>query len=138
MENVAEPAARFFVVDLAGNPDAVQAGHEHEIAAGDADIGAQGRPLGADTFLDDLDQHFLAALEDVLDERLGPSERRPAGEAAPPATPAVVPASAAAVIPAATALARFGFLFELGVRFVAEFFRLHHLGLFFGKGALRF
>ena len=48
----------------------LSAGHEHQVTAGDADVGAQGRALGADAFLDDLDEHFLAASEDVLDGRL--------------------------------------------------------------------
>ena len=70
------------VVDLARDADAVEAGHQHEVAAGDADVGAERRPLGADAFLDDLDEDFLAALEDVLDERLGPAHAGPAAAAA--------------------------------------------------------
>ena len=81
VEDLAQPAALLVVVDLARHADAVEAGHQHEIAAGDADVGAQRRPLGADAFLDDLDEDFLAALEDVLDERLGPADARPAAAA---------------------------------------------------------
>jgi hypothetical protein len=36
--------------------------HEHQVAAWNADIGGQGRPLGADPFLDHLHQHLVAAL----------------------------------------------------------------------------
>src|SRR5437016_14097639 len=74
MEYIAEPAAGILVVDLARDADAIEPGHEDQVAPGNADVGAQGRSLGADAFLDDLDEHFLAALEDVLDERLGPAE----------------------------------------------------------------
>src|SRR5262249_34558246 len=61
------------------------------------DIRTQGRPLGADALLDDLDEHLLAAPEDVLDERLGPTH---------PGTPAAAPATspAAVAIPVAVAV----------------------------------
>ena len=42
-------------------------GHQHAIAAGEAQIGGQRRALVAALFLDDLDQQHLAALDDVLD-----------------------------------------------------------------------
>src|SRR5262249_4781846 len=71
VEDLAEPAARLLVDDLAGDADTVEPRHEHEVAAGDADIGAQGGALGADAFLDHLDEDFLAAAKDVLNERLG-------------------------------------------------------------------
>ena len=69
MHDLAELAALAFVDDLARDADAVQPGHEHEVSAGDADVGREGRPLGADAFLDDLDQHLVAAAEDLLDRR---------------------------------------------------------------------
>jgi hypothetical protein len=42
-------------------------GHQHAIAAGEAQIGGERRALVAALFLDDLDQQHLAALDDVLD-----------------------------------------------------------------------
>src|SRR5262249_11799596 len=70
-------------------------------------VGAQRRPLGADALLDDLDQHLLAALEDVLDERLGPAHAGAAAHASAPVTASVpvpaAPAAVAAAVPAAGA-----------------------------------
>ena len=76
--DVAQPAADGFVLDLPRDADAAQGGHEHQVAAGDADVGRERRPLGADALLDDLHEHFVAAAEDFLDRRL---EARPAAEA---------------------------------------------------------
>ena len=59
-------------------PTRPKAGHQHQVAAGDADVGRERRALGADAFLDDLHEHFVAAAEDFLDGRL---ESRPAAEA---------------------------------------------------------
>jgi hypothetical protein len=42
-------------------------GHQHTIAAGEAQIGGQSGALVAAFFLDDLDEQDLAALDDVLD-----------------------------------------------------------------------
>ena len=42
-------------------------GHQHAIAAGERQIGGQGRALVAALLLDDLDQQHLTALDDVLD-----------------------------------------------------------------------
>ena len=42
-------------------------GHQHAIAAGEAEIGGQRRALVAALFLDDLDQQHLAAADHVLD-----------------------------------------------------------------------
>ena len=39
--DLAEPAAGVVVLDLARHADAVQARHQHEVAAGDADVGAE-------------------------------------------------------------------------------------------------
>src|SRR5262249_54241793 len=55
------------------------------------DVGAQGRPLGADAFLDDLDEHFLSPLENVLNQRLGPAGARPSRHAAVRTSPAIIP-----------------------------------------------
>ena len=69
-QDVAQPAAGVVVFDLARHADAAQRRHQHQVAAGDADVGGERRALGADAFLDDLDEHFVAAAEDVLDRRL--------------------------------------------------------------------
>ncbi len=68
--DLAQFATGVVVVDLAADADALQSGHQHEIASGDADVGRERRALGADALLDDLHQHFAAALEDLLDGRL--------------------------------------------------------------------
>src|SRR5205807_2960774 len=99
-EDLAQAAALVVVGNLARHADAVQPGHQHEVAAGDADVGAQRRTLGADALLDDLDEDLLAALEEVLDERLGPAEAR-AGEA--PAAARAAPVGPAPVAPVAPA-----------------------------------
>ena len=67
VHDLAELAALAFVDDLARDADAVQARHQDEVAAGNADISGKGRALGADALLDDLDEHLVATAEDVLD-----------------------------------------------------------------------
>src|SRR5262249_29209379 len=94
-----ELEALLLVHDLARHAGAVHPRHQHEVAPGDADIGTQGRPLGADAVLDDHDQHFLAALEDVLDERARPVRAGPPAAVPPP------PAALAPVAPVAAAAA---------------------------------
>src|SRR5262249_40057669 len=90
-----QPAALFVVRDLARHADAIEAWNQHKVASGNADIGAERWAFGADAFLDDLHQHFLAAAKNVLDEGLGPAHAGasthapPAGTAAP-AAPAIV------------------------------------------------
>jgi hypothetical protein len=42
-------------------------GHQHAIAAGEAQIGGERRALVAALFLDDLDQQHLTAADHVLD-----------------------------------------------------------------------
>src|SRR5438105_13791101 len=91
MEDFAQPVARLVIRDLPRHADAVQAGHQHQIAASDADVGTQGRSLGAYPFFDDLDKHFLAALENVLNERFRPSRAWTAHHAAVRPTAAIVP-----------------------------------------------
>ena len=49
---------------------AAEGGHQHEVAAGDADIGRERGALGADAFLDDLHDDFVAPAKDLLDGRL--------------------------------------------------------------------
>ena len=76
--DVAQTAADRLVFDLPRDADPAQGGHEHQVAAGNADVGGERRALGADAFLDHLHQHLVAAAEDLLDGRL---EARPAAEA---------------------------------------------------------
>src|SRR4029079_6910994 len=79
--DVAQAAARLLVGDLARDADAVEPGHQDQVAAGDADVGREGRALGADALLDDLDEHLVAAAEDLLDRGLdqAPSAARAPG-----------------------------------------------------------
>src|SRR5207248_4644906 len=76
VQDFSQTAALLLVGDFAGDADAIEAGHEHQIPAGNADVSAQSRPLSADAFFDDLDEHFLAAAENVLNERLGSAKAR--------------------------------------------------------------
>src|SRR5207253_2337320 len=89
------------------------AGHQHQVPAGDADVGAQRRPLGPNPLLDDLDEDLLAALEDFLDRRLRPAEAIPAQAA--DAAPAPLPAPVGAGTPRAETAARLGRRFVLGL-----------------------
>jgi hypothetical protein len=45
--------------------------HEHQVAAGQGDVAGQAGALGADGFLGDLHQDFLAFAEDLIDGRGG-------------------------------------------------------------------
>ncbi len=84
--HVAQLAAGLVVFDLARDADAAQGRHQHQVAAGNADVGGERGPLGADAFLDDLHQHFVAAAKDVLNRRLDARPRagaRPAAAIAP-------------------------------------------------------
>ena len=67
---------------LRETPTRFRPGIKHQVAAGDADVGGEGRPLGADAFLDDLDEHLVAAAEDLLDRGLDHAAS-PARAAAP-------------------------------------------------------
>lgn len=69
-QDLSQLPPRLLVVDLATDADPLQAGHQHQVATGDADVGRKRRSLGTDPFLDDLHQHFAAALKDLLDRRL--------------------------------------------------------------------
>ncbi len=72
------------VRDLAGDAAAL-AGvrHQHAVAAGERNVGRHRGALAAALFLGDLDQHDLAALDDLLDlvltARLGPTPLPAAG-----------------------------------------------------------
>ena len=89
-------------LDLARDADAAQRRHQHQVAAGDADVGGERRALGADAFLDDLDEHFVAAAEDFLNRRLDSrADAEPLRAAsAGPATTAVAASTAARMLAA--------------------------------------
>src|SRR5208337_3589461 len=91
VHDLAELAALAFIDDLARNPDAVQAGHQDQVAAWDADVGGEGRSLGSNAFLDHLNQHLVAAAEDFLDRGLdhaaSPTRAASAREIIAPAWP---------------------------------------------------
>src|SRR5712692_2694303 len=92
VENLAQPMALLIVRDFARYADAIQSRHENQIPAGNTDVGAQGRPLGADSLLDDLHEDFLATAENILDQRLGPASTGPAAaKASSRSAPAIVP-----------------------------------------------
>ena len=60
-----------FAFDAARDATAARVvGHQHHIAAGQRDEGGQGRALVAAFFLFDLDQHFLAFADHIIDARL--------------------------------------------------------------------
>ena len=69
VENLPQPAALLFVFDLAADAHLAHAGHHHQDSAGDGQIGAERRPLGADAFLDDLHDDLVAAAQAALDRR---------------------------------------------------------------------
>src|SRR5579871_3891702 len=96
VKDFAQAVPGFIVCDLPRHTDPIKPGHQHEIPAGNADVGAQGWPFGSDAFLDYLDQHFLAALENVLDERFRTAGARPAYHAAVRASPTIIAMGAAA------------------------------------------
>src|SRR5262249_30994441 len=107
VEHVAQTAALVLVADLLGDTDAVEARHQHQVTAGDADVGRQRGALGAEALLDDLDNALLPALENVLDVRLGPAIAAPAAAwaATTPITVSLPTAAAAAAIPVTVTVA---------------------------------
>src|SRR5205807_6793132 len=113
----AEPAAGLVVGDLAGDADAVEPRHQHQVPAGDADVGAQRRAFGADAFLDYLHEHFLAAAEDFLNGRLRPAETVAAHR--PPATHMAAIPAPVAVGPGPAGAEALAFLVGVEVPFVA-------------------
>ena len=64
--DVAQPLA-FALLEAAGDADAAPAGHVHQVAPGERDLGAQPRALVPHRVLGDLHQHLLAVLERVGD-----------------------------------------------------------------------
>src|SRR5207237_8350793 len=95
VEEFAQPVLGIVVCDLPRHTDAVKAGHQHEITAGDADVRAQRGPFAADAFLNDLSEHLLAPPEDVLDQWLGPTGAGPTRQAAKRPSPAIIARPAA-------------------------------------------
>ena len=92
-------------IDLAADPAAMAGiGHQHAIAARQAQIGGQRRAFVAAFFLDDLDQQHLAALDHVLNF-VAAAQRHPLGTqfvgflgVAAIATATLAAASAAALV----------------------------------------
>ena len=78
---------------LRDTPNAAQGGHQHQVAAGDADVGRECRALGADAFLDHLHQHFVAAAEDILNGRFDAQAGRRFGSCAAAAGAAITAAA---------------------------------------------
>ena len=70
LENLAETLPFLGRFDFARDAALIAVGHQHEITAGNADIGGKRRALGAHAFFDHLNEDFVAALEDFLDRRL--------------------------------------------------------------------
>ena len=69
VENHAESAALFIIFDLAADAHLLEPRHHHENAAGNGQIGAERRALGADAFLDDLHDDLIAAAQAALNGR---------------------------------------------------------------------
>src|SRR5690606_30666896 len=57
------------IADLPGNPDVIDTGHQDEVSAGNGEVAGNTGALGADRFLDDLDDDLLAHPEVVVDGR---------------------------------------------------------------------
>jgi len=85
--------------------DPSQRRHQHQITAGNADVGRKRRPLGADALLDDLHQNLVASPKDVLNRGLetgadavaGPAAIRRPGRGTPVVVELVVAAARAVV-----------------------------------------
>ena len=69
IENLLEPATLLLVFDLSAHAPTVDAGHHHQHFAADARIARERRALGADAFLDHLDDDFIAPAQAALDGR---------------------------------------------------------------------
>src|SRR5581483_6057862 len=69
IKDLPEPPALLVVVDLPAHPHLAHARHHHQDPAGNGQVGAEGWALGADPFLDDLDDDLVAAAEAALDRR---------------------------------------------------------------------
>ena len=71
-DDAAEPGALVARLDLARDADVIHRRHEDQEAARHGGMRGQPRALGAERFLDDLDEDLLPFLEQVLDLRLRP------------------------------------------------------------------
>ena len=71
-EHLPQAAALLLVFDLARDAGRVGAGHQHEVAAGERVVGAQGRGLAAVGVPDDLHQDLHPLLEMAGDPRPAP------------------------------------------------------------------
>src|ERR1041385_193972 len=87
--------ALFFRCDLARNTRVVHRGHVNQIAAGQSDVAGDARTFFCNRLFGNLDQNFLALLEQIADCRHLPRRlmTRPSAHGTPPA-----PAAAAATV----------------------------------------
>ena len=88
LDDLAQPAPLAVRVDAARHADALRPGRQHEVAAGDRDVGGDARALGADRLLGDLDQDLLALLDQGAD--VGRRRAAPVAAAPAPAAAAVL------------------------------------------------
>ena len=113
-----EPLAIGRRIDLAADPAAMAGiGHQHAIAAGEAEISGQRGALVAAFFLDHLDQQHLAALDHVLDLVAAAQRQTACAQFVGflGLTPALAPTTAPAALPP-VAFAAFAFgVFVFGV-----------------------
>ena len=65
-----EPPTLLVLLDPARDPDVLDRRHQHEVPAGQRDVGREPRPLRADRILRDLHHDLLPLLEQILDEGL--------------------------------------------------------------------
>ena len=63
----AQAAALGAIVDLARDAHVIDGGHEHQKAARNGDVRREAGALGAERLLRDLDDDFLALVEELLD-----------------------------------------------------------------------
>ena len=73
-QDISKSTAIVFVFDLSRNTDAAEGRHQHEVTSGNANVSRERWTLGANAFLDDLHNDFIATLKNVLDRRF---EARP-------------------------------------------------------------
>ena len=66
-QDILEAFALGGFLDLAGDAARAAEGHQHEVTAGQSDIGRRARTLGADLILDDLDDDVGAGREELRD-----------------------------------------------------------------------
>jgi len=66
-QDLAQAVAFALVGDAARDAPSGQAGHEHQVATGQAQVGGEAGPLIADAFLGDLDEYLLAVSQELAD-----------------------------------------------------------------------